>query len=78
MTAPSDPILRALDQYGGQLHDLPGVQGVGADSAGLVVYVEDADVVGDSIPSEVTVCDEHGVETVVAVRVEAIGTITPE
>ncbi len=78
MTASYESILRALDRYGEQLQELPGVQGVGADSAGLVVYVEDAELVDDRIPSEVTVSDEHGCKAVVAVRIETIGTITLE
>lgn len=62
----------ALDQHAGRLAELPGVQGVGTDAAGLVVYVDDEASVTDDFPTEVTV------EVTLPVAVRVIGVVGPE
>lgn len=73
-----DYAVMALERYGEELQDLPGVQGVGADSSGLIVYVDDEASVSDEIPSEVIVVTGSGCEVSVAVHVRVIGTLTLE
>lgn len=73
-----DYTVMALERYGEELQDLPGVQGVGADSSGLIVYVDDEASVSDEIPSEVIVVTGSGCEVSVAVHVRVIGTLTLE
>jgi hypothetical protein len=73
-----DYTVMALERYGEELQDLPGVQGVGADSSGLIVYVDDEASVSDEIPGEVIVVTGSGCEVSVAVQVRVIGTLTLE
>jgi hypothetical protein len=68
----------ALDQFSDQLQELPGVQGVGVDATGLVVYVDDAASVTDDFPTQVTVVTLGGSEVSVPILVRVIGVITPE
>jgi hypothetical protein len=70
--------LLALDQYGEEMQGLPGVQGVGINDDGLVVYADSATNVADAVPAKVYVVTEDGCEVPVPVTVEVIGVIGPE